>query len=359
MMLSQIQCQEYYQALLEKNPSYEGLFFVGVATTGIFCRPTCSARKPKFENCTFFKTAKEAVLASFRPCLRCRPLSHPGHMSETVRLLLAAVEADPARRWTSSDFDALSIDASTAKRHFQKRFGLTFVAYARARRMGLALHEIRRGASVINAQLDAGYESSSGFRDAFARIMGAAPTKSVDHLKMLLSAWIDTRLGPMVAIADEAGLYLLEFVERRGLEREVERLRTNLKAAIIPGENAHTQMIRTELDAYFNGTLTRFQTPTHLLGSPFQRRVWDALTRIPYGETRSYSEQAQALGEPTATRAVARANGANQLALIIPCHRVITKHGDIGGYGGGVPRKVWLLEHEKAFSRAQENRSLL
>lgn len=356
-MLTQIQCNEYYKALLEKNPDYEGVFFVGVKTTGVFCRPTCSARKPKFENCTFFRTAKEAILASFRPCMRCSPLSYPGHMSDTVRLLLDAVDADPTKRWKSSDFDALSIDASTAKRHFQKRFGLTFVAYARARRMGLALCDIRRGESVINAQLDAGYESSSGFRDAFARIMGAAPTKSVAHLKMLLSTWIDTQLGPMLAIADKDGLYLLEFVERRDLEREVARLRNTLKAAIVPGENEHTQSVRVELKEYFEGKLTRFQTPVHLMGTPFQKRVWQELMRISYGQTRSYAEQAAALGLPLATRAVARANGANQLALIIPCHRIITKRGDIGGYAAGVPRKVWLLEHEKRFSRIKENTS--
>ena len=215
---------EYYQALLDKNPEYEGIFYVGVKTTSVFCRPTCPARKPKFENCEFFETAQEALLASFRPCKRCRPLSHPNQVSELVATLVNAVEANPEKRWKERDFQELSVDASTARRQFKKRFGMTFVEYARARRMGIAMKQIREGDSVIDAQLDAGYESSSGFKDAFSRIMGAAPTRLGDH-HTLKASWLDTRLGPMIAIGDEEALYLLEFVDRRGLEREVERLR--------------------------------------------------------------------------------------------------------------------------------------
>ena len=176
-MITEVQKQEFYQALLDKNIHYEGVFFVGVQTTGVFCRPTCPARKPKFENCEFYKTAQEALLASFRPCMRCRPLSHPNQVSDLVRTLVDAVEADPSRRWKDSDFEELSVDASTASRQFKKRFGMTFVEYARARRMGLAFKQIRAGDAVIEAQLNTGYESSSGFRDAFSKIMGAAPTK--------------------------------------------------------------------------------------------------------------------------------------------------------------------------------------
>ena len=234
-MITDGQKQEFYQALLDKDAHYEGVFFVGVKTTGVFCRPTCPARKPKFENCEFYKTAQEALLASFRPCMRCRPLSHPNQVSDLVRRLVDAVEADPSRRWKDRDFEELSVDASTARRQFKKRFGMTFVEYARARRMGLAIKQIRAGDAVIDAQLNTGYESSSGFRDAFSKIMGAPPTKFEQHRTILKASWIDTKLGPMIAIADEAGLYLLEFVDRRGLEREVERLRLKTKAAIIPG----------------------------------------------------------------------------------------------------------------------------
>jgi AraC family transcriptional regulator, regulatory protein of adaptative response / methylated-DNA-[protein]-cysteine methyltransferase len=165
---------------------------------------------------------------------------------------------------------------------------MTFVEYARARRMGLAMKQIRAGDAVIDAQLNTGYESSSGFRNAFSKIMGAPPTKFEQHRTILKASWIDIKLGPMIAIADEAGLYLLEFVDRRGLEREVERLRLKTKAAIIPGVTDPIKSIAIELESYFEEKLKEFNTPLHLLGSPFQKLVWEELMRIPYGQTRSY-----------------------------------------------------------------------
>lgn len=338
--------EEYYQALIAKNTEYEGVFYVGVKTTGVFCRPTCPARKPKFEHCEFFGTAQQALLASFRPCKRCRPLSHPNHVSELIQTLVAAVEANPERRWKDKDFQALSVDASTARRQFKKRFGMTFVEYARARRMGLAMKQIRTGKAIIDAQLSTGYESSSGFRDAFFRIMGAAPTKH-GETNLLKASWLDTPLGPMIAIANEDALYLLEFVDRRGLEREIERLREKTKSSIIPGVTKVINAIESELKQYFVGTLRQFKTPLLLLGSPFQLHVWEELQKIPYGETRSYSDIAVALDKPSAFRAVATANGANQIAIVIPCHRVINLNGELGGYGGGLARKKWLIHHEK------------
>ncbi|KKO53215.1 bifunctional transcriptional activator/DNA repair enzyme AdaA [Paenibacillus sp. DMB20] len=338
--------QEYYQALIEKKTEYEGLFYVGVKTTGVFCRPTCPARKPKYENCEFFETAKEALLASFRPCKRCRPLSHPNHVSEVVQMLVESIEENPEKRWRERDFQELSMDASTARRQFKKRFGMTFVEYARARRMGIAMKQIREGDNVIDAQLSAGYESSSGFRDAFSRVMGSAPSQ-LGNGHVLKAAWLDTRLGPMVAISDDEALYLLEFVDRRGLEREIEKLRQRTKTAIIPGSADPIRSIEHELNQYFDGELKEFKTPVHYLGSPFQKSVWDELRKIPAGETRSYSEIAAIIGKPSAFRAVARANGMNQLAIIVPCHRVINSNGGLGGYGGGLTRKQWLMNHEK------------
>jgi len=337
--------RELYTALVDKRTEYEGIFYVGVTSTGVFCRPTCPARKPKFENCEFYETAQQALLASYRPCRRCRPLSHPNQVSDLVRVLVEAVEQNPEKRWRGQDFRELSVDESTARRQFKKRFGMTFVEYARARRMGLALKSIRSGEKIIDTQLASGYDSSSGFRDAFSRIMGAPPTQ-LDDSRVLKAAWLDTRLGPMIAIGDEDKLYLLEFVDRRGLEREVERLRKRTKAAIIPGETKPIQSIEKELAQYFDGTLAEFKTPLQLMGSPFQQSVWEQLRRIPPGETRSYADIAQALGNPTAYRAVAQANGANQLAIVIPCHRVINSDGGLGGYGGGLVRKEWLLTHE-------------
>lgn len=338
--------QNYYKALIEKDPAYEGVFYVGVKTTGVFCRPTCPARKPKFENCEFFETAQQAILAAFRPCQRCRPLLHPHQASELVQTLMEAIDQNPEKRWKDKDFEALSVDASTARRHFKKRFGMTFVEYARARRMGLAMKQIRAGDAVIDAQLSSGYESSSGFRDAFSRIMGAAPSLLGDR-PLLKASWLDTKLGPMLAIADEEALYLLEFVDRRGLEREIERLRKKTKRPIIPGTTEPIRLIERELEAYFEGRQEEFKTPLFLLGSPFQKRVWEELRKIPVGETRSYADMATLIGKPTAFRAVANANGANQLAIVIPCHRVINSNGELGGYGGGIARKKWLIDLEK------------
>lgn len=338
--------EQYYQALLNKDANYEGVFYVGVKTTGVFCRSTCPARKPKFENCEFFETAQQALLASFRPCQRCHPLAFPHHTSPLIQTLIDAVEINPEKRWKEKDFQELLVDASTARRQFKKRFGMTFVEYARARRMGIAMKNIKDGKSIIETQLDTGYESSSGFRDAFSRIMGTTPTQ-IEQITVLKASWLDTCLGPIIAITDEEHLYLLEFVERRGLEREVERLRKRLHAVIVPGKTKITQQIETELHHYFDGKLTEFKTPLYLLGSPFQKHVWEELRKIPYGKTLSYAQLASLIGRPSSFRAVANANGANQIALAIPCHRVINTNGDLGGYGGGINRKKWLLAHEK------------
>jgi AraC family transcriptional regulator, regulatory protein of adaptative response / methylated-DNA-[protein]-cysteine methyltransferase len=345
-MLNEGKRKEYYRALLDKKKDYEGVFFVGVKTTGVFCRPTCPARKPKIENCEFFETAQEALLTSFRPCKRCKPLSHPNIVSKLVQILVDAVEKNPEKRWKGSDFRKLCVDESTARRQFKKRFGMTFVAYARARRMGIAMKQIREGQKVIDTQLSSGYESGSGFRDAFSKIMGTAPSKSEGH-HALKASWIDSPLGPMLIIADDAVVYLIEFVDRRGLEKEIERLRKKTKLPIIPGKTNPAKQIEKELEEYFSGTIREFKTPLFPIGSPFQKRVWEELQKIPLGETRSYAEVAIAIGKPTAFRAVALANGANQFAIAIPCHRVINSNGELGGYGGGIKKKEWLLKHER------------
>ena len=335
----------YYSALIERNKKYDGIFYVGVKTTGVFCHATCPAKKPKFENCEFFSTAKEALLASYRPCKRCNPLLPPSQQSETIKRLIEAVEDNPEKRWKNQDFQSLGVDESTARRQFKKRFGMTFVEYARARRLGLAMNQIRAGSTVINAQLEAGYESGSGFRDAFTRILGKVPAKTDG--KALFASWIDTPLGPMIAIVDENYLYLLEFVDRRGLEKEIERLRRRLKVGIIPGKTDITKQIKAELSDYFSGRSYIFCTPCYFLGSAFEKSVWNALKLIPLGQTCSYITVARQIGRSNSFRAVANANGKNQLAIIVPCHRIINENGELGGYGGGLNRKQWLITHEK------------
>lgn len=347
-MLSAELRKEYYRALIAKDPEYDGVFYVGVMSTGVFCRSVCSARKPKFENCEFYKTAEEALLAGFRPCKRCRPLSHPDEVPQLISKLVQAVEKEPEKRWKEADFRKLSTSSTQASRLFKKRFGMTFVAYARARRLGIALKQIRGQKAVIDAQIDSGYDSGSGFRDAFSKIMGAPPARSKE-VKLLKADWIDTPLGPMIAISDEEALYLLEFVNRRGLEREIERLRNILRAAIIPGKTEIIDSIERELKWYFKGELKQFLTPIMMVGTPFQKSVWSELMKIPIGKTCSYSDIAKKLENTGAVRAVGSANGANQIAIVIPCHRVINSDGQLGGYGGGLARKKWLLEHEAKY----------
>lgn len=182
-------------------------------------------------------------------------------------------------------------------------------------------------------------------KEYYQALIGSPPTQ-VNHLT-LKAAWIDTKLGSMLAIADEKNLYLLEFVDGRGLKDEVKRLKQKLKTAIIPGETAVIKNITSELTNYFNGQCMAFKTSIHLMGSPFQQSVWHTLQKIPPGETRAYLDIAKSINAPTACRAVASAIGANPLAIIVPCHRVINTNGTIGGYAGGIARKQQLLEHEK------------
>ena len=344
----------YYQALLNRDSQYEGIFFAGIKTTGVFCHATCPARKPKFENCEFFKTAEEALLEGYRPCKRCNPLSYPQEFSGVIKKLIQLVEQNPEKRWKEKDFEEMGIHSATARRQFKKKFGMTFVQYARSRRMGIALKEIRKGKKVINAQVDTGYESASGFNDAFSKIIGNTPQKAINRI-ILYTKLIDTVIGTMIAIADESHLYLLEFVDRRGLEKEIERLRNKLNASIIPGSTDVLLQIESELTAYFTKKSSVFKTPLKLIGSDFQKSVWSELCKIPVGETTTYSNIATSLGREKAVRAVGNANGANQLAIVIPCHRVIKNDGSIGGYGGGVARKHYLLKHEKELSSLLKN----
>ena len=162
---------------------------------------------------------------------------------------------------------------------------------------------------------------------------------------------IETPLGAMMAVADEEALFFLEFEDQKGIDNAFGHLSQEVGATISPGMTSVHHTLKKELDSYFKGMLKEFKTPLHIMGSPFQRGVWEELQRIPFGETRSYAELAKAIGRPTAFRAVAQANGANRLALIVPCHRVVYSNGSLGGYAGGVNKKKWLLSHEKASFR--------
>lgn len=335
-----------YRALVNRDSSFEGIFYVGVRTTGIFCRPTCSAKKPARENVDFFANSSEALHSGYRPCLRCRPMDPNGRPPELIERLREEVERAPDGRLTDKELTAMSIDPSTARRQFKRHYGMTFQAYHRARRMGLALRDVRKGARVNEARNGSGFGSESGFRDAFAKIFGESPTAAKKQ-GGLFAERIETPLGAMLAIADDEGLRLLEFVDRRALERELSILRTRLKTNVVPGEHRHLMAVRKQLADYFSGENLEFNFPIAPVGSAFQLRDWKLLCSIPLGETRSYSWMAEQLGDKEMRRAVGRANGENMMCIVIPCHRVIRADGTLCGYGGGLWRKKWLLDHER------------
>jgi len=237
-----------YRALLRHDPTYEGVFWLGVRTTRIFCRPTCRARTPKRENVEFFGAPAEALHAGYRPCMKCRPLDHGRKPPELVARLLVAVERDPLRRYRDAELSELGIDASTARRQFKRYCGMTFQAYHRARRMGLALADIRKGKTVTDSQLDQGFESGSGFREAFTRIVGTAPSRARD-VTVLHAKWLETPLGSMLALADDRGLHLLDFVDRRRPEarrrRHLRSLEVIQAATCARGSSTRTTMTLT------------------------------------------------------------------------------------------------------------------
>jgi len=341
-MPSRTEMERAYQA---SDASYDGVFYLGVRTTGVFCRPSCSARKPKPENVEFFALPKDALFAGYRPCLRCRPLEGD-QAPPWVSPLLERIEARPDARIRESDLRVMGVEPARVRRYFAARYGLTFQAYCRARRLARAFEGLRDGKALDDAVFDTGYESHSGFREAFHKAFGQPPGKSAEAGCIRLT-WIETPLGPMIAGASDSGLCFLEFTDRRRLELQLSTLKKRFKAALVPADHPYLAQVKRELDEYFAGTRTTFDVPIDAPGTPFEERVWGALGRIPYGETRSYEDVAREVKSPAAVRAVGRANGMNRIAIVIPCHRVLNKSGELGGYGGGLWRKRRLLHLER------------
>lgn len=339
--------EEMYEAVLSRDTRYDGIFFTSVKTTGIFCRPSCPAKKPARQNVEFYPSAREALAHGFRPCKRCRPLELPGQTPEPIRQLLTDIEKDPARRWRDRDLRARGLEPTTLRRWFKEHHGMTFQAYHRARRLARAMGELARGARITHAAFGSSYESLSGFQDALRQITGRSASRSRDATIVYLSRVL-TPLGPMLMGTTSEGACLLEFTDRPMLETQLRRLVQRLDCVYVPGSNEIGNRLEAELQEYFAGTLRAFRTPLLTPGSEFQQRVWTALRGIAYGATRSYAEQARTIDAPAAVRAVARANGDNRIAIVIPCHRVLGADGTLTGYGGGLWRKRWLLRHEGA-----------
>ena len=336
-----------YQALVDRNPDYDGQAFVCVSTTGVFCRLTCPARKPLPQNCTFRATIGECIEAGFRPCKRCHPLEAAAKAEPVVGTLLAALDKAPAHRWSEGDITAMGLDASTVRRAFKRHYGMTFLEMARQRRLREGFTTLATGGAVIEAQLDASFESPSAFRAAFAKLLGCAPGDLKANEGLMRASWIPTPLGDMIAVSSARHLHLLEFVDRKGLPAELAKMQARMNERIGLGPLGPTEQASAELARYFAAESGTFETPLAMAGTPFFRQVWEALRTIPPGETRSYGELARQIDRPSAVRAVARANGSNQIALMIPCHRVIGADGSLTGYAGGLWRKQRLIEIER------------
>jgi AraC family transcriptional regulator of adaptative response/methylated-DNA-[protein]-cysteine methyltransferase len=260
--------------------------------------------------------------------------------------LLDRVNLAPDGRLSDKALRGLGVDPVAARRFFRKQFGMTFQTYCRHQRLGEAARHIKQGATLDATALEHGYESLSGFRDAFTKTFGKPPRTADGGCVRV--AWVESPVHPLLVGATDHGLSILEFSERNDIEGQIERLSATLGLPVVPGTNAHIQKTSRELAEYFAGKRREFSVPLAPVGTPFQRAVWGELVKIPYGETCSYEDLARAVrGTTKGSRAVGQANGRNRIVILIPCHRVVAKDGTLGGYGGGLWRKQFLLDLER------------
>jgi AraC family transcriptional regulator of adaptative response/methylated-DNA-[protein]-cysteine methyltransferase len=336
------QCDRWYQALLARAAEFTGVFFVGVKTTRVFCISICRARKPKRENVEFYDDVKSALDEGFRPCKICRPTENAFTAPDFIQQALKRVRDNP-ERVSDTDLRHHAISPERVRRWFLQHHGITFQAFQRMQRVNAALEALKAGRTTTEAAFETGYESLSGFGYTCKKLTGHAPSET--HQTLLLHRFT-TPLGPMVVCATDRGVCLLEFADKAMLDTEFGALQRQFKATLLAGENSHTQQAEKEMGEYFSGYRRTFGVALDTRGSDFQRTVWAGLRHVAFGQTINYQALAAELGKPTAMRAVAAANRANRVAIIVPCHRVIGKEGALTGYGGGLARKAWLIAHE-------------
>jgi AraC family transcriptional regulator, regulatory protein of adaptative response / methylated-DNA-[protein]-cysteine methyltransferase len=335
-----------YKALLERDSSFEGTFFVGVKTTGIFCRPTCRAKKPKEENIEFFASVKEAMSYGYRPCKLCNPLEYKGEMPEWLKPLIFEINNNPSIKIRDMDLLKKGINPHRIRRWFKENLNMTFQAYLRTSRINKAFGKIKFGdEKVVEAAFSSDYESLSGFNSTFKKTTGFTPVESKNK-NLIQVTRILTPLGPMLAGAINEKICLLEFTDRRMLETQLKRIKKIFKTELVPGNSFIFKELNKELEEYFNGERKIFNIPLSIEGTPFQVKVWNELLKIPYGRTVSYKTQAININNPKAVRAVGKANGDNRISIIVPCHRVIGSNGELINYGGGIWRKQYLINLE-------------
>ena len=334
-----------WQAVLNRDAAQDGQFYYGVRSTGVYCRPTCPSRRPRRENAVFFDGGEQAVAAGFRPCLRCKPdeVNVQAQMVAHIQRLLDSAEPAPSLAQLGR---ALGLSPFHLQRAFKAATGLSPKQYALALRAERLRQELRRGASVTAAIYNAGHGSSRGAYDRATDQLGMPPGtyRAGGAGQTIHFAVADSALGPMLVAATERGLVAVRFGEADVLVRE---LRAEYPKADLIEDPAPITPYLDALHDHLAGRRPALTLPSDAPGSDFQRRVWDALQAIPHGQTRSYAQVAELIGAPTAVRAVARACAANPVALVVPCHRILRKNGELGGYRWGLERKRALLEGER------------
>jgi len=344
-----------WQAVLARDASQDGNFVFAVSSTGVYCRPSCPSRRPRRENVTFFHRPDEAEKAGYRACLRCRPKAIGGNkQAEMVKAVCRYIERHLDEPVTLS---RLGAEFHQSPFHLQRSFkallGISPRAYADSCRMNQLKRNLQAGHSVTRAMYDAGYSSSSRLYERTASQLGMTPDK---YRRGAIAAPIrytfaDSPLGRMLIAATEKGICTIQFADS---DDELEHgLRHEFPFAVRRRDDAAMQTWKDNLLRKMHGHKLRSSLPLDIQATAFQRRVWTQLQAIPFGATRSYAQVAKAIGQPTATRAVARACATNPVAVAIPCHRVVRKDGDMGGYRWGVERKEALLQLESAEAAAR------
>lgn len=331
-----------WRIALAKDRRFDGAFVTGVHSTGIYCRPSCPARPPKRENVAFYATPADAEAAGLRACLRCRPdalARDEAAVAQALAMLRDAAEAVPLERLAA----ATGYSPAHFQRLFKRAVGLSPAAFARALRVERAADALSAGERVTDAVYDAGFGAPSRFYEASEGRLGMTPSAWRDGGRGVTIRWavVPTSLGPMLVAATDKGVCRLAFNEA------IEELKGRFPhAELVEGGEAFAGLLGQVVAAVEQPGDSR-HIPLDVQGTAFQEAVWQELRRIPPGETRSYAQIAAAVGKPGAVRAAGSANGANNVAVLIPCHRVIRSDGTLGGYAYGLEIKDALLKRER------------
>ena len=340
---------KWWDAVLARDAGYDGEFFFAVSSTGVYCRPSCPAKRPRRENVTFFRRTEDAEQAGYRACLRCRPkAAGRSPQTEAVRQICRYIEQHLDEPVT---LDRLGEEFGLSPFHLQRKFkkvlGITPKAYADSCRMGLLKRNLQTGKSVTHALYDAGYSSSSRLYERTASQLGMTPDK---YRRGAVAASIrytctQSPLGRMLVAATEKGICAIQFGDTD--DELVEGLKREFPFAIRKRDDESMRSWTNTVLSQISGQKLNRALPLDIQATAFQKRVWTHLQSLPFGTTESYGEVAKAIGQPSAARAVARACATNRIAVAIPCHRVVREDGEMGGYRWGVERKRTLLQLEQ------------